>query len=517
MKLSLLHTLFWLILLLNNSVASLAASQLRPATRPAYPLKVSANKRYFVDQKNRPVLYTADTGWYLFYKLTKAEAEQYLENRRQKGFNTILVQLLTDGSYFPNHAGDFPFTKPDDLSTPDEKFFAHVDWVVRKAGEKGIQLTIAPAWLGCCKGGWREKLKANGVERCREFGRYLGNRYKEFPNLMWLIGGDRDPGEYMELVRAMALGIKEADPLHLQTAHPGSSVSALEVYKDEAWLDVNVTYTYSPDNLKVGRRQFHVYHNSRRDYNRTPVMPFVLIESTYEGEHGSPPQQVRRQAYWSVLSGSAGQVMGNRPIYFFEDGWQAAMDKAASRDMSRLSTLLSVRAWHKLVPDQTQSLVTAGYGTYSGTTDPKVGYDYVTAAGASDGSFAVAYLPRGNEVTIDLRQLGGKSGKVKASWFDPVSGEYTLISGSPFPNSRPQKFSPPTRNAGGDQDFVLVLEEQRKLAGSVNHWNTWHIAVSTWASRQKAERQKFDREGGRRQPPNTPALTRGFPPLRART
>lgn len=275
---------------------------------------------------------------------------------------------------------------------------------------------------------------------------------------MWLLGGDRKPEEHLELVRAMALGIKETDARHLRTAHPSPPLSALDVYPNETWLDVNVTYTYSPDNLKVGRPQLHAYHVSLNDYNRTPVIPFVLIESTYEGEHNSPPQQIRRQAYWSVLSGSTGQVMGNRPIYFFDEGWQAAMDGAASRDMSNLHALFTRRAWHRLVPDQTQSLVTTGYGTYSSTIDPKIGYDYVTASQASDGSFALAYLPAGNEITVDLRQLGGQGSKIKASWFDPVSGEYALITGSPFPNSRTQKFSPPAKNAGGDRDFVLVFE-----------------------------------------------------------
>lgn len=433
-------------------------SAVQSQPRPVYPLKVSASKRYLVDQKNRLFLLHADTGWHLFYKLTKAEAEQYLENRRAKGFNTILVQLLTDGDYYPNRAGEFPLAKPDDLSAPNEKFFAHVDWVVRKAAEKGIQLMIAPAWIGCCKGGWREKMKANGAEKCREFGRYVGDRYKNFPNVMWLLGGDRKPEEFLEVVRAMALGVKAADARHLRTVHPSPPFSALDLYQDDAWLDVNVTYTYSPDNLKVGRRQLHVYHTSRLDYNRVPVMPFFLAESTYEGEHNSTPQQIRRQAYWSVLSGSTGQVLGNRPIYFFEDGWQAAMDKPGSRDMSHLYALLNKRAWYNLVPDQTQSLVTAGYGTYSATTDPQAGFDYVTAARAADGTFALVYLPTGNDVTVDLRQLGGKGRTVRVSWFDPVSGQYVPITGSPFANTSTQKFSPPAKNVGGDRDFVLVLE-----------------------------------------------------------
>ncbi len=38
--------------------------------------------------------FDGDTPWSLTAQLTKAEAEQYLENRRLKGFNTIIVNLI---------------------------------------------------------------------------------------------------------------------------------------------------------------------------------------------------------------------------------------------------------------------------------------------------------------------------------------------------------------------------------------------------------------------------------------
>jgi hypothetical protein len=202
----------------------------------------------------------------IFYKLDRVEVEQYLENRRQLGFNTILAQFLAYGRFQANKAGEYPLLNENDLTTPNEKFFANVDWVIRKAAEKGMQVVIAPAWLDCCNGGWRDKMKANGVEKNRAFGLYIGKRYKDVPNLMWLMLGDRDPGEYLPFVDAMAEGIKAGGGKQLMSGHAGSPRSAREVLEGESWLDFNTTYTYWPNSTTTGRPQFHVYANSRKDY-----------------------------------------------------------------------------------------------------------------------------------------------------------------------------------------------------------------------------------------------------------
>src|SRR6478752_3886677 len=57
-------------------------------------LAVSANHRFFVNEKGEPFFWLGDTGWLLFSKLTREEAEKYLEDRRKKGFNVIQVMVL---------------------------------------------------------------------------------------------------------------------------------------------------------------------------------------------------------------------------------------------------------------------------------------------------------------------------------------------------------------------------------------------------------------------------------------
>src|SRR5215510_671768 len=134
-----------------------------------YPVKVGPSRRYLVDQQGTPFLLQGDAGWSLISGLSKEEAEQYLENRRQKGFNTIMVNLIEHKFKGPiNRYGEGPFLTAGDFSTPNEKYFEHADWVIRRAEQKGIQILLAPIYLGY-KGtdeGWYGETLRNGPTKC---------------------------------------------------------------------------------------------------------------------------------------------------------------------------------------------------------------------------------------------------------------------------------------------------------------------------------------------------------------
>jgi hypothetical protein len=66
-------------------------------------LGVSKNRRYLVHADGTPFFYLADTAWELFHRLTREEAVQYLENRRQKRF-TVIQATLT--ALLPNPHGN---------------------------------------------------------------------------------------------------------------------------------------------------------------------------------------------------------------------------------------------------------------------------------------------------------------------------------------------------------------------------------------------------------------------------
>jgi hypothetical protein len=414
--------------------ATIGKGQSRSRVTQLFP---STNHRYLVDQNGAPFLLQGDAAWSLIVGLNEAEVEQYLENRRQKGFNGTQVNLIEHKfcEHPPlNVAGEGPFTTPGDFATPNEKYFAYADWVIRKAAENGIQVLLYPIYLGY-KGtdeGWVKEALANGPEKCLNYGRYLGKRYKDFDNIIWIMGADLDPGPALEDVDMIALGIKEYDRRHLFSAECDPEHSAVDYYSGGGWLDFNATYTYEIVHKKL-----------LQDYNRKPAMPFILIESSYEGEHNSSEVQIRRQAYWSVLCGAFGQVMGDFPIDIISPGWRQAMDLPGSVDMMHWGKLFRSRPWFDLVPDQKHQVVTAGLGEFNGL-------DYLAVARTSDGSTVIAYMPTSRTISVDMSKVSGS--QVQAWWFDPRNGKATAA--GVFPASGGQKLTPPTEG-----DWVLVLDD----------------------------------------------------------
>jgi hypothetical protein len=410
-----------------------------------YPVKVGPDHRHLVDQSGAPFLVQGDAPWSLISGLTREEAELYLEKRRSQGFNSIIVNLIEHKFRGPvNRYGEGPFTTPGDFSTPNEKYFEHADWVIKKAEEKGMQVFLAPIYLGYIgtDEGWIEEGLKNGPEKCRAWGRYVGRRYRDFDNLVWMIGGDRNPEKAREDVDAIVAGIQEYDYRHLFTAHCHPENSAIDQYKNDGWLNLNTTYTYNI-----------VHGMLLADYNRVPPMPFILTESTYEGEHNASAVQVRRQAYWALLCGSTGQMMGNRPIWLFDPGWQAALDSTGAQDMSRLKTLFTSRPWYQLVPDLKHEVVVDGLGEFRGL-------DYLAAARTEDGATVIAYLPTARTFTVDLTKIAGKA--AKAWWFNPRTGKSDPA--GEFPTTGKKQFTPP-----GDGDWVLMLDDASRKAAAPGH------------------------------------------------
>lgn len=58
-----------------------------------YPLKVSANQRYLVDQNDRPFMIVGDSPQGLITDLSISDAAQYFANRASYGFNAVQIHL----------------------------------------------------------------------------------------------------------------------------------------------------------------------------------------------------------------------------------------------------------------------------------------------------------------------------------------------------------------------------------------------------------------------------------------
>lgn len=438
---------------------------------PTFPLVARPGQHYLEDAAGKPFLIHGDAAWSLIAQLPREKVDLYLDDRRARGFNTVLINLIEHrfSTNAPANAyGQQPFLTSGDYSTTNEKYFAHADWVLRQAADKGFLVLLAPSYTGFAGGpdGWYQEMKTNGPLRLREYGRYLGRRYRGFTNILWVEGGDYNPPD-RDLVRAIAEGIREFNPQALHTAHCAPETSAREYWKEEPWLQVNGIYTYGAVFSAVVKE----YARGESwpwslDYEEgglwrllghtpaRPSMPFFLIESVYENEHDATGQRLRTDAYHAVLSRAAGQVFGNNPMWHFDGPglypapvtWQEALGSQGSLGMTYLRELLARVSWWLLEADLTNSFLTSGIGS---------GFDRAVAARAADRSFAIVYLPSARRITLDLGQLAGS--RVAARWYDPRNGLFSEAERSPFPTTGSQSFRP---DAGTQDDRVLILSSE---------------------------------------------------------
>ena len=130
---------------------------MRARAPPSIQLKVGPTGRYLVDQRGRPFLIVGDSPQSMIVNLSLQDAKTYIADRKALGFNALWVNLLCDtytagrpdGSTYDHIQ---PFLKPNDLSTPNPRYFARVDAMVRLANQYGMVVFLDPIETG----GWLE-------------------------------------------------------------------------------------------------------------------------------------------------------------------------------------------------------------------------------------------------------------------------------------------------------------------------------------------------------------------------
>ncbi len=431
------------------------------------PLKVSENKRFLVHADGTPFFYLGDTAWELFHRLDREQADRYLTNRAENGFTVIQAVALAelDGLNTPNPYGHRPLvgndpTKPDVKDGPANDYWDHVDYIVKKAESLGMFIGMLPTWGDKWNKKWGKGPVVFNAENAEVYGQWLGRRYKDAPNIIWILGGDRpiENDEHRVIIRAMARGLDKGDGgRHLMTFHPTGGRTSSTQFHNDGWLDFNMHQT--------GHKDRGSWESITKDYNKMPIKPVLDGEPLYE-DHPinfdpmkfgfSADWHIRRLAYWHVFAGACGHTYGchnvwqmyapgRSPVSWAHHYWYESLDLWGAHDMKHVKNLMLSRPYLTRVPDQ--SVIASDVGNGDG---------YVSATRDSQGSYAFVYAPLGEPVTVHLDKLSGE--KVKAWWFDPRHGTAHEI--GTFDKKGTREFKPPVHGKGND--WVLVLDDAGK-------------------------------------------------------
>jgi len=210
-------------------------------------LKITSDHHYLSYKNGDPFFWLGDTAWELFHRLKLEEIETYLENRKQKGFNVVQAVILPemDGLRVPNRYGDVPLIDMDPTK-PNEKYFQFVDTVVKLAAKKGIFMGLLPTWGDKVTQLWGEGPVVFNPENAYKYGKWIGERYKSYKNIIWILGGDRPPmkdsADWRPVWRNMAKGIEKATNHSALISYHiwGGEMSTSQYIHSEKWLDINI-------------------------------------------------------------------------------------------------------------------------------------------------------------------------------------------------------------------------------------------------------------------------------------
>jgi hypothetical protein len=445
----------------------------------SWPLKISPNGRYLTEGDGTPFFFLCDTAWQLTGRIMDPEIKKthtwatsmeqmhlYMDDCAEKGFSVIHFVLLKE----------FEPMSADMITHPDDEFFDRCVEYVAYAQEKGLAVNLIPAWMGWSGHKWAKVFEELEESEIRAFGRYVADKFGDYPNVIYSVGGDCGPyvvkdGEVvvdmLDEARWLGETLKREDPDALCMYFSQGKIPSSQFFHESDWCDFNFVENKGPDSPQQ-------YMDVVRDYQRTPVKPTYMGEFAYEYEFSGqkwPPIDayvIRRSAYWNLLSGSFGYTYGRRGLWHFNHSaegldlpyklykpWEELLDceKSPGRcNMAMLADTFRSFAWHKLVPNH--ALVKKMKLIIDGT-DGLDTMDFVASAVAEDGSFAVAYFPQLMEKTFNLSVLAGNSRK--AFWKDPASGRKIPVPAAKLKGTR-QTFSPPVEsNASGDHDWLLII------------------------------------------------------------
>jgi hypothetical protein len=420
-------------------------------------LRVSNNGRFLVLQDGTPFFWQGDTNWRLT-KLTPEDVNHYLDDRASKGYNLIQGPVLLHLNGGPEFSDPWGNTNTNPLS-PNESYFQHVDYIVDAAAARGMYIALVGIW-----GGELEvfgSTQAQRLSRASAFGEYVGNRYRNRSNVVFIVAGEYNQlgndAQNCAVWSALANGFRDASnnsiliTIHAsyQAQHQSSSI----MFHDAGWLSFNMIQSSQSGNSGAGANNWQLVTT---DYQLSPIKPVLDGEAHYEGLGGWNAFGVRRRAYWSVFAGAFGHTYGSIPVavsyrpgdvnyYGNPDPWWVGIDYPGAHDMRHLRRLMESRPMLKRVPADSM-LITPSGGVPN----------RIIATRDQLGRYAMVYVPTKNK-TFTVYTAGLSGSTIKTWWYDCRNGR--VRNGGQFNKNGYGGYRTFTTPNEG-QDWVLVLDDK---------------------------------------------------------
>jgi hypothetical protein len=238
-----------------------------PASAAASDLRVNANGRYLEKGDGTPFFFLSDTEWVLNER-TDSEVTTILNDRAAKGFTVVQVfatrSWVFDGSgdVSTDVNGNHPFVNNE----PTQLNAAYWDrwrWVADRAAERGLYFLLVYGEPGRTDPPWR----CSSGAACYEYGRRVGDWFKDKSNVIFCDGYDSSATSDTGLWQAMAEGV--ADGVNGVNSYDGSAdygttlmtyhgYGIPDAFHYDGWLDFYVTEVWGTYRGPVRHGQQHL-------------------------------------------------------------------------------------------------------------------------------------------------------------------------------------------------------------------------------------------------------------------
>lgn len=152
-------------------------------------------------------------------------------------------------------------------------------WIIASIWQRGLGLfiTLLPTWGDKFNIVWGQGPEIFTPENAAGYGAWIGRRFRDRWNIIWMLGGDRPLTEqrHQHVIDALARGIRQSDPNHLMTFHPVGGSSSLDAVPGRDWLDFHTVQT---GHGLESYRSFELLAHTRLGEEK----PFMDAEPRYE-------------------------------------------------------------------------------------------------------------------------------------------------------------------------------------------------------------------------------------------